>query len=258
MTAHTSLIAAGRTAAACIALALVAGQSHAQSTPPVEPAKPAEPKPADPVPSLDELLGTKPQPPAGKPPEAGPVPPPESPDAESIDPTRENLDRLLRGEEIGEAFTEAVNLMDTAARRLEGSGDASLTTQRVQEDVIRRLDQLLASLQRRQSQSSSSSSSSSQSQDQQAQRNQPNQRKPSKAGRGQSQQAQSGQGERSDLGPARQDGPLKPNLDAARAAWGSLPERVRDMLLQGSSDRFSSRYQGLTEAYYRRLAEEKK
>lgn len=233
--------------------------AHDDSTQPSksEPSKPAAPKPADPVPSLDDLLGTKPQPPAGSKP-ADASSPPIEPAAEVVDPTRENLDRLLRGEEIGEAFNEAVKLMDTAARRLEGTGDASLTTQRVQEDVIRRLDQLLASLQRQQSQSSSSSSSSSQSQDQQAQRNQPNQRKPSKPSRGQSQQSQSGEGQRNDLGPARQDGPLKANLDAARAAWGSLPERVRDMLLQGSSDRFSSKYQGLTEAYYRRLAEEKK
>lgn len=59
-------------------------------------------------------------------------------------------------------------------------------------------------------------------------------------------------------GPPKQEGPLRPALDSARAAWGSLPARVRDMLLQGSDDPFSARYKAMTEAYYRRLAEEKK
>ncbi len=57
--------------------------------------------------------------------------------------------------------------------------------------------------------------------------------------------------------PARRDGALRPGLDAARAAWGSLPERLRDMLLQGSGEKFSTTYERLTEEYYRRLAERK-
>lgn len=214
-----------------------------------EPQKPAPTPP--PVPSLDELLGTKPET------SPNPTTPDELP-PELTDPSRADLDRLLKGQEIGEAFTEAVRLMSDAADRMEAGKDTGLTTQRVQEDIIRRLDQLLASMQRQQSSSSSSSSSSSQQQqDKQSQRNQPNQQRGQKKP-GQDQQTNNGQGQRTDEGPPRQDGDLRPALDSARAAWGSLPERIREMLLQGSSDRFSAKYQALTEAYYKRLAEEKK
>jgi hypothetical protein len=40
-----------------------------------------------------------------------------------------------------------------------------------------------------------------------------------------------------------------------RSEWGSLPQRVRDMLLQGRNEKFSSLYEKLTGEYYRRLAE---
>ena len=46
------------------------------------------------------------------------------------------------------------------------------------------------------------------------------------------------------------------NLEEERTEWGNLPERVRDMLLQGSKEKFSSLYKQLTREYYRRLAEE--
>jgi hypothetical protein len=205
------------------------------------------------MPSLDDLLGTKGDKPAS--PAPAPATLPEDGAATTPpDPARANLDRVLSGEEIGEAFKQAVALMGDAAKRLEGGKDPGLDTQRVQEDVIRRLDQLLSSLQQQQSSSSSSSSSQGQ-QDAQGQKSQPSQRKPgSKPGSEQP----GGEGNQESQGPPRQEGPLRPGLDSARAAWGALPARVRDMLLQGSEDRFSARYQAMTEAYYRRLAEEKK
>ena len=39
-------------------------------------------------------------------------------------------------------------------------------------------------------------------------------------------------------------------------AWGNLPPRLRDELLQGLEDRFSPLYRDLTELYYQRLAED--
>ena len=57
-------------------------------------------------------------------------------------------------------------------------------------------------------------------------------------------------------GPTLQEGTLKPELESARAAWGSLPARIRAMLMQGTEDRFSSRYKALTQEYFKRLAEE--
>ena len=56
--------------------------------------------------------------------------------------------------------------------------------------------------------------------------------------------------------PARKDANPNPGVAARGAAWGSLPARLRDALLQGNEDRYSNLYQKWTEAYYRRLAEE--
>jgi hypothetical protein len=227
-------------------------------------AAPAAARPTSPPlaqPSLDELLGlpkapagpAKSEKPTGTSPEgAKPEQPPGSGTPGDI---ATELDRLLKGEELGEAFEQAVGLMQDAKSRLNVQKDAGVETQRVQEDIIRKLDQLLKSMEQNQ-QSSSSSSSSSPSQQNQP-RPAPSQPRP---GRGQGGQTPQGQGD------GQQDGDrggsntadLKPGLDSARAAWGSLPERVRDMLMQGSSDRFSSRYQALTEQYYKRLAEEQK
>ena len=37
--------------------------------------------------------------------------------------------------------------------------------------------------------------------------------------------------------------------------WGGLPRRIRDMLMQGRREAFSSVYEQMTREYYRRLAE---
>jgi hypothetical protein len=236
-------------------LALVADPAPGPApatNPPASPAPTAAPRPAPGrVPTLDELLGTKP---ATKP--TDPAPGAQAPVAPGAlpegDPNAKDLDRALSAEELGDLFEQAVTLMGDASTRLAGSKDAGLTTQRVQEDILRRLDTLISQMQNQQQQQSSSSSSSSQ---QQQGQQQPNQPRPGRQG----ESGQAGSGENTgqeNMPPGRQDGQLNPQLDSARAAWGALPARVRDILLQGSSDRFSSRYQRLTEAYYRRLAEQ--
>ena len=49
---------------------------------------------------------------------------------------------------------------------------------------------------------------------------------------------------------------LEQALEESGVEWGNLPDRVRDMIRQGLRERPSSLYERLTEAYYRRLAEE--
>src|SRR5690606_243236 len=129
------------------------------------------------------------------------------------------------------AFKEAVALMGQAAERL-GAADAQragIGTQRIQEDAVRKLDQLIAELEKLANSKSKSSSSSSSSQQQS--RSQPKQQRTSSESQNQ------GENNSENEPPARQDGPLRPELDSTRASWGALPARVRDMLLQGSSDR---------------------
>lgn len=190
---------------------------------------------ADTLPSLDELLGL----PTSEVPTETP-----GDDLPLTDPADRELDRKLSGNEIGEAFQQAVQLMDETADRLGAGRDYGLTTQRLQEDILRKLDQIIASA--GQGSGSSSSSSSSEAN---APQNQPDQQQQSQSSKG---------GQSTDTGspPSSHDGPLNPIAAASEAAWGALPTRVRDALLQGTSDPFSVMYRSMTEAYYRRLAEE--
>ncbi|MEZ6241947.1 MAG: hypothetical protein R3B57_02795 [Phycisphaerales bacterium] len=186
--------------------------------------------------SLDELLGLAP-PGTGSDEGAHVLP----------DPLRAELDRELSQQEAAQAFEQAATLMGETAMRLADAGDTGLATQRLQEDIIRKLDAVIEAAQRNQQQQNSSSSS--QQQQNQQQPSQPQEQ----------QQAQNPQGDNRDenMPPSRRDGPLRPEIESARAAWGALPQRVRDSLMQGLSDRYSSLYERLTETYYRRLAEDR-
>ncbi len=196
---------------------------------------------ADPLPTLDELLGTEGGASEGDEGGVGDELPGGASEREA------ELDRLLSGQEIVDAFRTAVALMDRSARRLGESRDTGLTTQRMQEEVLRALDTLIADAQQRGQQSSASSSSSS-SQDQQQGQQQPGQQSSPRSASGDN-PAEAG-------APGRQDGALGPEQAADLAAWGNLPARFRDALVQGASDRFSATYRKLTEEYYRRLAED--
>jgi hypothetical protein len=233
----------GAIAAACLAAGAGAPAQPEKPAPPAPapapaPAQPAEekppaPQPPDALPDLDDLLGL-----SGTP---GEKP------ADPLDPSRKDLDRLLSGAEVGDAFKQAAALMGDAAERLVKARDTGIVTQRVQEDVVRRLDQLISSLENLAQQSASSSSSQSQGEQR---RPVPNQQARNR------QQAGQGENRGENEPPAMQEGQLKPGMEVVRSAWGQLPERIRDLLVQGSSDRFSSRWNELTKAYYRKLAEE--
>jgi Ca-activated chloride channel family protein len=189
----------------------------------------------EPLPSLDELLGLE---------EKDESAPKHEVDTDAADA---ELNReLAQDKPIADEFLEAVGLMHESAGRLGTRGDTGVVTQRLQEDILRRLDELID----RAGEQSSSSSQSQSQQDQQSQQ-QPNQQR-------REEEQQQNQGEPSDRqdGPAGQDAQLGAQalLDGAR--WGNLPERLREALLQGSSDSYSSLYKSMTESYYKRLAEE--
>jgi hypothetical protein len=177
------------------------------------------------LPGLDELLGL--------------------PDDEpSDDAAGGQLEEILSEREISERFQEAVRLMGQTAGRLD-QRDTGIATQRLQEDILARLDALIAAADQRVQQ---------QQQQQQQQRGDPEQ-----APAQQQQQARAqdptgdNRGEESVVG--QRDAQLGP--EAARGAdWGTLPPKWRDALRQGDSDSFSRIYRAATEAYYRRLAEE--
>lgn len=251
---------------AIAASACIVGVAFAQ-TPPVEPAKPDEPKPVEPTPgeakpadatpketarpakepTLDELLGLtpgapKPETPTGVPTTSDvPAKVPESPD-------RVDLTRKLNDEGEEDDFSRAVMLMGDAAKRLDEGKDAGLQTQRVQEDVLKALDKMISDAQKNQQKQKSK------------QKQQQPQPSPSPS---QSQKQQKGQQQGAKPSPEsgvpqvpREDGPGRTRAGNT-AAWGDLPARVREALVEGLNDRFSARYRQKTEEYYRRLAEDK-
>lgn len=159
------------------------------------------------------------------------------------------------GSEMEDLFVSARNAMKVSADRLGTQRDTGLTTQRYQEDVLRNLDMLIAqaqqNLQQQQQQQSSSTQQQQQDPNRQAQRDQTNQQN------SQNTQAGSQASQNQDARPPRREGELTDSeLAEAGVEWGALPARVRNMLLQGRTDRASSLYQRLTELYYQRLAEE--
>ena len=166
------------------------------------------------------------------------------------EPSQEALDAKLRDEAPGEVLEEAVKLMDQTAQRLQVGRDAGLVTQRLQEDILRKLDTLIDQARQQQNQSQSSSSSSQQQQQQQQQPTQQQQQ--------QDQQGQSPEGENQgeNAPPSRQGEEFNNLLNSAQAAWGMLPARIRALLMQGLNDQYSEMYGSATEEYYRRIAEE--
>lgn len=221
-------------------LGLSAPASARQDAPQPEAATSASEAPARPppkgVPDLDELLGLGND--------------PSRPDSKAPDRAQAELERRLSGKEISEQFEQAVAMMSDAAERLGTPRDTGLTTQRVQADILNRLDMLIKAAEQNQQQSGQQQSQQSQEPGQQSQ---PNQQQNSAGQTRANADNPTDEGER----PKGNEATMRPDLAARGAAWGSLPERVREALLQGTADKFSAQYQRQTEAYYRRLAEEK-
>jgi hypothetical protein len=178
------------------------------------------------------------------------------------DAQRDKLDTLLtRTEDAPEdELTAAVALMNQSAKRLHGQQDAGVDTQRVQEETLRKLDALIAKA-RKQSQSQCSNSScdnpESKNQEQQQQQQQQAQSQPKESQASmQERRAQGAADKQAAEAPRAVDPSLRPALESARAAWGNLPARLRQSLMQGAGDTFSREYQRMTEEYYKRLGEQ--
>jgi len=187
----------------------------------------------DPLPTLDELLGLQEQ-------------------GSGSDPNDEKLDEILSPREAGEALGQAIDLMDRVAQRIDTESDISITTQRLQEDILRKLDQVIESANNNQQgggggSSSSQSSSSSNQQQPNQQQQQGDSQQQGAPGSESGQESMPGGSSTASPGDA-----LAPD----GVSWGALPQRVRDALSQGFSDKYSELYRTLTEEYYRALAED--
>jgi hypothetical protein len=212
-----------------------------ETTPPVAPPAQTQPPATTPPakqPTLDDLLGISNEKPAAK---------PAKPRPEAVDPTRAELERKLSDQEASERFKEAVALMGETAERIQASKDTGLATQRLQEDILRKLDQLIKTAEQNKQQSRSRSQSSQRDRQQpQPDRPQDQQRNPNgKEAAPDTMQPPSGQ-----------SAAPNPGVAARGVAWGALPPHLRAALTQGNADKYSLLYQKWTEAFYRRLAED--
>lgn len=227
------------------------------SPPPATTPPPAQEKPGqdeagkkqDAPPSLDDLLGID---------EAQQDKSAQEAAKREVD---EELQRELTEKQIADAFRQAVEKMAISADLLDVRFDPGLGTQRVQEDIIEKLQQLIDQAKKQQSMnaSTSSSSSSSSSQNQQQDKQNPGQRGQQQGQQGQ-QQGQNRTNGTENTGemdpPPRQEGDLNSVIEETRSEWGNLPERIRNMFLQGRKESFSSLYDRLTSEYYKKLAED--
>lgn len=158
----------------------------------------------------------------------------------------------LTAEQAADSFVAAVEEMKQAASRLGGYQDAGLQTQRLQESILRRLDQVIKA-KKNQQQSQSSSGSGSKKQETGSKKNQQKQNTGQKSKGGKSEN-------KGEFSPGANDNKAATGgtIDESRIEWGQLPARLRNELEQGIGEKFSPLYQKLTEAYYKRLAEEGK
>ena len=199
--------------------------------------------------------------------------------AESGRTQKETLQRILSEKEAKNTLEETVEGMRRSATLLNEK-DSGITVQRVQEDVLARLDALIASAQQQQQQQQSSSSSSSSSSEKSKGSQQPKGGKDKKQSesaaseekRREEARQRASQKEGDKPGPSKSQptgdrpGELPPTVDAIEGGviqetdeeWGGLPPRTREVIRQGVREKMSSVYRRWTEAYYRRIAEESK
>ena len=174
---------------------------------------------------------------------------------------RRTLDAALAEQEPEQAFRVAVTEMLESVDLLRDRRSTGLGTQRVQERIVDRLQVLIDSARRQQQQQQQQQSSSSSSQQQQQDPGRRSQ-EPQEGQEGEDTAEQQGRndGENQDgsstQSPPPESATLEGVLDESQVEWGSLPPRVRELITQGMRDQMSQLYRSLTEAYYRRMAEE--
>lgn len=238
--------------------------------PPAVPNVPPVPAMADKPPSLDEALGL-------------------GDGGKQSDTTTDasELQRSLDGAKPRDILNSAIDDMKHSAQLLDAN-DSGISTRRVQESVVRKLDELIATAQRMKQQQSQQGQESqgqqsqgqsgkgkNQGKDQGAKDGKDGQdgKKPEPGENGQPRGGRDGKQDQDGAdGKRRKDGDATSNeppeqadptmnsaqFDEARAEWGRLPPRVREAVRQGLRDPMSAAYRQLTQDYYRRLAEEPK
>ena len=224
-------------------------------------------------PSLDELLGIDDVPKSSN--DASPTPegtdqdasPESNSDSNQAVPAEANTSETSR-----DPLEVTASYMDDVATRLDQSHDSGLGTQRVQEDILERLDQLIAqAIENSENESSSSSSGSGGGESKPSNGDAKPSGEPELPSNADAAGSKPGSSKAPNAGPEvginsntgrRSPGQVQAvepgtgPLREIRTEWGTLPPRLRDELSNGLDEAFSPLYRRETEAFYRRLAEE--
>lgn len=203
----------------------------------------------DDQPSLDDLLDLSPN--SDTPPAQTDQAPDEKDDMQAV---RESVDEALTAAQSADTFERAIGEMDQVARRLGRSFDAGIETQRMQESIMRKLDQVIESAQQQNNSGNSSSSGEQRQQDSGADQLAQQSGKP-KPGQPNDTSTQASPGSAGVTQPIDPQG-NGTSIEQLRKEWGELPPRTRKELNDGLHERFSPLYRRMTEAYYKALAEQ--
>lgn len=260
--------------------------AHTQEEPGAEPAIENQAENAD-EPSIDELLGLD----EDKPNEE---PKPADPDAEEPDETdpelTRDLDKALTGKQAADQFAQAIEEMEEVAIRLSEESDPGIDTQRLQDEIILKLEQIIASAEKTKSkqkpkpgQGKPQEGKPREADKQQGQQpgekpgdkpgeqqgqkpgDQPGEKPGDKPGDQQGEKPGEGEGQQQGQKPGQQSGTTGSKgsvrneelsmKDLREGEWGNLPPRLRDELAESLSETFNPVYRAATEAFYRRIAE---
>ncbi|MEM6799341.1 MAG: hypothetical protein AAF589_07485, partial [Planctomycetota bacterium] len=166
------------------------------------------------------------------------------------------------GEDLGQQGTSPLVKIETGmkdARTMIREGAGARATQ---EQVIADLDDLIRQAEKQSQHCNNPSPGEGSQARQQSQRSQAKPSPGQQAGKGQksgsAQQSQQA-GQRSQVrlnSAAGQSAAGKPPAEAMKEVWGRLPERLREQMLESSSEEFLPEYKEEIERYFRRLAEE--
>jgi hypothetical protein len=165
-------------------------------------------------------------------------------DGEDVGIPSADADPLVR---ISQEMRSVENLISEQARH----GDARQMQQRVVDDLARLIDQ--AEKQGGQKQSSSNNKKQQGTAKRQSVQ-QPKQQPGGKSGKDSSKPAQDSTDRLGKAEPARPDPEMMKGL--MKDAWGHLPPKAKEQMMQTSPERFLPQYELMIEKYYQRLAEE--
>jgi len=184
-------------------------------------------------------------------------PPPEKPAPQKGDAALDDLGQKLVRKAIDESEEDVmsvmIRLMGESARRLELDFDCGEETQAVQRRVLEELDSAIKEAAARTRRNKSQDASSSSDKRRKSSDQQPG-GQAAKENEGEKGQA-TAEGTSESATQLTEAAKAGGDLKESRRAWGNLPPRERDEVIQGADENSLERYRQWIERYYRALQE---